>query len=438
VRKRTRHRRRGAQIVPIIILILMLTAALSGVGVLAYQLKLAEENSQAMAIANEQALTEFDLKVNELNARALELEAERDAMEVRATELKTELDLLSNTYASTDEIYASLNSQLTDLKAQIAERDAEIAMLNNSIATLELSYSIDINAQLDVIQALEELLNNPPKLKETTETKDKDGKITKKTTVRTPSISLYYEDIENGYTYSYRGDTVYDSASCIKAPYALSLLTEATKEYEELTAAGTDIASAELVYDFTGRSITYTKDMEEEGSGKIKENDPGMVYTHLDLMEYMLKYSDNVGYAQLKNAYGTQMLSDFVVKNRLTSMYKKMSNMSASDGGKIMHLIYDYMESGAVYSEFMYNAMLNSTHTVMIGYAVSPAKTVHKYGWDKGAYHDMAIVYDEHPFILVIMSDMDAGGDEVNEYIQSVVDQVEVLHDNFYSSELNK
>ena len=142
--------------------------------------------------------------------------------------------------------------------------------------------------------------------------------------------------------------------------------------------------------------------------------------------------------AQLKNAYDTKILSDFVLQNRLTSMYKKMSNMSAADGGKIMRLIHEYIESGSVYSEFMYNAMLNSTHTVMIGYPVSPAKTVHKYGWDKGAYHDMAIVYDEHPFILVIMTDMDTGGDEVNKYIQSVVDQVEVLHDNFYSSQLNK
>jgi len=425
----------------VIVLSFLLAVSVVTAAVFAYNLvKLESETAQVMA-AGELNITELDSRVNELTERARQLESERDALEVKAAELEIERASIVAAYSDSDAMYASLNAQIEDLSAQIAERDSEIEILNNSIETLEKSYSVDINAQLEVIKALEELLGDVPVLEIKETVQNSDGTLEEKVTKRRPEISLYYEDIENGYTYSYRGDEVYDSASCIKAPYALSLIKAAEAEIAELPA-GSDYsamaANGEIFYNFAGNSITYVKDMEENGTGKIKDGEIGMVYSHLELLEYMLKYSDNVAYAQLKAAYGIEDMRSQVYTMGLDSMKKSMSNLSANDGGKIMRAIYDYMESEGMYSEFLYNSMLNSAHTVMIGYAVSPAKTAHKYGWDKGAYHDMAIVYDKHPYILVIMSDMDTGGDEVNEYIQSVVDQVEVLHDNFYLSALNK
>ena len=44
----------------------------------------------------------------------------------------------------------------------------------------------------------------------------------------------------------------------------------------------------------------------------------------------------------------------------------------------------------------------------------------------------MAIVYDEHPYLLVIMTDMDAGGNEANSYIQKLASLVDGIHGNFY------
>jgi len=425
----------------VIVLSFLLAASVVTAAVFAYNLvKLESEAAQAMA-SDEQSMIELDSRINELTERARQLESERDEYKVKAAELESERESLISTYSDSDALYASLNAQIAELNALIAERDSEIEILNNSIETLERSYSIDINAQLDVIKTLEELLGDVPLISVKSTVTNPDGTTEERTSKRRPNISLYYEDIENGYTYSYRGDEVYDSASCIKAPYALSLIRAAEAELADIPE-GSDLvamaANGEIFYNFTGNSITYVKDMEENGTGKIKDGAIGTVYTHLQLLEYMLKYSDNVAYAQLKAAYGIEDMRDQVYTMGLTSMRKSMSNLSANDGGKIMRAIYDYMESDGMYSEFLYNSMLNSAHTVMIGYAVSPAKTAHKYGWDTGAYHDMAIVYDEHPFILVIMSDMDTGGDEINEYIQSVVDQVEVLHDNFYSSALNK
>jgi hypothetical protein len=82
----------------------------------------------------------------------------------------------------------------------------------------------------------------------------------------------------------------------------------------------------------------------------------------------------------------------------------------------------------------MKETMMKSTHIVMIPYAVSPTPCAHKYGWDEDAYHDMAIVYDEHPYILVVMTDLDDGGSEENSYIRSIVRSIQSIHKNFYSS----
>jgi hypothetical protein len=78
--------------------------------------------------------------------------------------------------------------------------------------------------------------------------------------------------------------------------------------------------------------------------------------------------------------------------------------------------------------------MLRSTHNVLIPYSVSPLPCAHKYGWDEASYHDMAIVYDEHPYILVIMTDLDQGGSEVNGYIRDVVRMIHDIHRTFYAS----
>ncbi len=431
--RRKKHHISGFTVLFVFLFIVAATAA----GYLGYTLYNTENDLAAFKSQSEASIADLDSRVDELTARALELEAERDEMKVKAAELESERTKLIESYSTSDDRYAELSAQLTALNEEIAERDVEIEMLNNSIATLEKAYSIDINAQLDVIKTLEELLHDVPKITEKKEVKQSDGTTKTVTTKRTPTIALYYEDIENGYKYSYRGDVVYDSASCLKAPFALSLLKAADDEIAKLPE-GTDLASTELFYDFTGKSLTYTASMSETGTGKIKDGEEGAVYTHLELIEYMLMYSDNVAYNQLKNAYGIDMFKSLANSLNLTSMKKSLSNMSAVDGGTIMREIYRYIEDANLYSEFLYNSMTNSAHSVMTVYPVRPLKVAHKYGWDTGAYHDMAIVYDEHPFILVIMSDMDVGGDEINEYIQSVVSQVKVLHDNFYSSDLKK
>ena len=131
------------------------------------------------------------------------------------------------------------------------------------------------------------------------------------------------------------------------------------------------------------------------------------------------------------NSYRQKQIRDHI-DFKTDALKTKLTNMTAEDGAKVMKAIYEYIESDDVYSEFLYNSMIDSAHSVMIPYAVSGRKVAHKYGWDDEAYHDMAIVYDENPYVVIFMSDMDDGGKEVNEYVRSVIKLVDQLHKNFY------
>lgn len=380
--------------------------------------------------------------INEsINAKLTVLETEKAQLESELATAAKEKEELVRSYEDSDSRYSALNDKLDSLNAEIATRDASIAELKANIARLETVYMVDINAQFDILDALAKLLADPLKIEVKTEKTNADGTVTEEITYKTPRIALYYEDLRNGYKYAFNADEVFDPASMIKAPFILSLLTEASAEEVKIAEARAAAEKAgtldtyvepKRLFDMT-KKITYTKDAYyQSGSGEIVESKDGTEYTYKDLFYHVLECSDNVAYAFLRDTFGTSYYSNLVVKLNVASMYKKPVGMSASDAGKCMKAIYEFTESDAFYAAFMKDAMIGSAHTVMIPFSVSPKKTAHKYGWDTGAYDDMGIVYAENPYVLAIMTNYDEGTKEVNAYIQSILKLIDKMHGNFY------
>lgn len=362
-----------------------------------------------------------------------ELKAQLDAMTAERDALKDEL--------SSDDAAALLEARITELQDELSRRKNEIANLNNTLSNLENVYSLDLNKQFALLNSLNELLENPPEYDtgKTKEVKGADGKIITEPIIEKHKISIYYEDIQNGYKYAYDADTAYSTASLIKAPFALAILREAVKEDDEIKAAleaGTmtaeEAAEYPRVYDFT-KKFTYSEEFYAEGSGKIKDDEEKTEYTYLELINYLMRYSDNVAYKVLKEEYGIDAFRSMIYDLGCTSMYKSLSFMSAADGGKIMKAVYDFIAEENIYSQFLYDAMTSSAHPVMIVYSVYPSKAAHKYGWDSEVYHDMGVVYSENPFVISAMTDMAEGGDDINDYIQQIIKLIVQLHNNFYA-----
>ena len=406
---------------------------------------------------NEILLSELEKEGNSHLNAANELKIElsiakknKTDLENRISEIEAEIKNLEESLNNKDELYLNLNKQISDLKLQIEEKNKEISDLEKYISTLDKIYSVDLNKQFAVISELQTLLSEgapmnkvetPKKNDDGTPFLDENGQPVIEVSYVYPKISVYYEDIENGYKYDWNGKTVYYSASCVKAPFALTVLKAASEERAEYDKKVAELIaqygdSAELPeftpkYDFD-KVFTYTQDKYRPGSGVIKNEKYGTQFTYRELLTKMLKYSDNVAFAELKNEYGVSMLKSFAKEIGTTAMKSNIYNATATDLGKSMKKIYEFFENDTYYAPSMKKTMMESIHTVMIGSGVSPKKIAHKYGWDDGAYHDMAIVYDKHPYVLVIMSDMDSGGSNVNSYIQKVASLVDKMHENFY------
>lgn len=378
--------------------------------------------------------SEYVSKTTEMNAKLVQLEGEYAALEKRYNDLLSEQD----------ELQQSADNLSEEVARQLEEKQAEIDALKESLKKPAPVYKLDVNAQYEILKKLDHLLTDEvPKRKIRSDTKN--GEIIEKEA----NVAVYYEDIENGYAYSFNKDYAFYSASCIKAPFALSILQRASQEVNILNGYISQYNAVrkegEAEYSLTNlpgdlvrvfnfdKKFVYTSDKDQPGTGKIRESEDGTEYTYLELIEYMLKYSDNVGYNELKREYGTSYLSGLSVSLKTTAMKKNLSKMSAEDAGKVMKAVYEYIESDDVYSDFLYKTMTSSAHSVMISRNVSPARVAHKYGWDKESYCDIAIVYDTHPYVIAFMSDLDQGGDEVNDYISEVVTCIRQLHANFYA-----
>lgn len=351
------------------------------------------------------------------------LTKEKEELNQKIGEYEKEIALFNQK----DDLYASLDKQIEETKLLLADAEKQIDQLNEDLARLTGVVNIDMNAQRDLIGQIETLLEKerPKKITmvdiDTPENLEKPEEEREKKAVESEAkVALYYRDIERGYTYSYHAEDIFDSASVIKLPLALSYLEIAEEK-------GWDFSE---VYSFDPEAEKIP-----EGSGVIRNEKEKKDYSHLELFDYMLRYSDNVAFTVLKDAYSYQPLSSFCYANGLRSMTQNgLSFLSASDAGKILLHTYNFFGTNEKYGELVKNAMSGSTQTVMIGFGVSPKKIAHKYGWDTDAYHDAAIVFDEHPYILVFMSDLQQGGNEVNAYIQKLARLIDRFHSNFYHS----
>jgi len=455
MKKLTGHEKAAFGIAGVMFLLFVGAAVLAGI--LLHMLDGTEQDFSDYRTKTEIELSELEKEKNQNGASLSELkqqlalaEKNKSDLENRIGQAETALKQLEESFSNKDELYGTLNAELEALKKNLAERQTEIDALKDDIRELEQIYSVNLNRQMEILAELELLLTEgapmnkieTPLLNEDgTPMLGDDGLPAVEVSYVYPKLAVYYEDIGRGYRYGWNDAQSFYSASCVKAPFALSILQAASEEKAEY-----DLLLAEYIaqngpvdalpdyewkYDFN-TIFTYTEEGYKPGSGVIKNEEFGVQYTYYELFEKMLRYSDNVAFHELKECYNTTLLKKLAKELGTKAMKNNVYNATAADLGKSMKAIYQFIESEAAYAPLMRDSLRSSIHTVMIGYGVSPKKIAHKYGWDTEAYHDMAIVYDDHPYILVVMSDMDDGGSEINAYIQKVVGLIDDLHENFY------
>ncbi len=242
-----------------------------------------------------------------------------------------------------------------------------------------------------------------------------------------PPVAFYYMELSSGDIMEYNSEYVFYTASIIKAPYVLWAL----KEIERAESEG-DVKDTKFDVD---RTFVYTEDKFKSGSGIIRNSEFGTAYTYYDLLKLAITYSDNIAFAELRNTFGRAGFNDFSESIGVTNPQKKLYSANAREMGAYLLEIYKYFESDGKYAEGLKSWMLGTNHRIMIPSAVKPSRAANKYGWDLDAYHDMAIVFDENPYLLVIMTELENGSKADNVFIRDLASRINEIHISSHKTE---
>ncbi|MCD8107558.1 MAG: class A beta-lactamase-related serine hydrolase [Oscillospiraceae bacterium] len=223
------------------------------------------------------------------------------------------------------------------------------------------------------------------------ETTDEEGNVT-----REKVASIYYMDLETGYSFEINSGVHYPVASCVKIPFVVYL-------YEKIAAGEID---GETV-------LTYEKRHYMGGTGIIQNGEVGDQYTVMELLELSIIRSDNIAFEMLKDLvdwdefagyceeYGCTHTED----TRLTQ--EKICTESA---GAYARILAQFLESDNPYVE-TFKSHLAITRIPMIK---SSYTIYRKYGWSQYAFHDIAYIEAEHPYVLAILTNLE--GEENSDY----------------------
>lgn len=358
--------------------------------------------------------------------------------------------------AEIEALYSSVNSKL-DI----------ITKLEKMIESYKNDGKIDVYTQVSILmQIVESLASGAPQKRTEVTTAAEETAATGAVTEKAepvyeysyPKLALCYEDLSGLYSFEYNENAVFNSASVVKLFYSWSLLRMISDAEDEAAAAaeaykvqqlaalpeGADTSGLDFPeYIFSDKKYdlseiwTYDPDtMKMTGSGQIKNKEKGFTLTYRELIEYALRYSDNIAFSQLRIRFGyTFFFNDSAaigVRTVLSNFYK----ITALDCVKYLTEIKKFIDENERYGEFLYKCMTTTNYTCIIPDNVESV-CGHKYGWDTDAYNDIAIVFNEKsPYILVILTNLDEGSYsiEILKYLGQVISLVDKLHTNLYEN----
>lgn len=202
-------------------------------------------------------------------------------------------------------------------------------------------------------------------------------------------FSFLYQDLYTGYTISYNEDSPIFTASTIKAPAMIYFYELASKNEIDLN-----------------EKLVYEKKFYSGGSGVLKTKQVGTSYTIEQLIEYAIHDSDNIAYKMLMNYFSKKDILEFWQNKGTKNIYTLdtiWGITSAKDASIYMRELYDFYQKDEEYGGRLMKYFQNAEWKLITD-KNGNFNTANKGGWSEETIHDVAIVLDKNPYILVIMS----------------------------------
>ena len=211
-------------------------------------------------------------------------------------------------------------------------------------------------------------------------------------------ISLYngvnanfmYTDLESDYSFGKGEDSELYAASVTKLPavlYAYKLADDGRLDLD--------------------KELTYLAKYKTGGSGIIQNDSIGTKYKLRTILEYTIRYSDNIGYAMLLDELGGRsVVKEYWANLGYDIHYSdNFGNLSPSLGNGYIKEVYKYYLTGKDNAKKLIQDMKVSDN---LDYVKSgDIEVAHKYGEyveGGGYYNDVSLNFTEHPFALSITS----------------------------------
>ncbi len=212
--------------------------------------------------------------------------------------------------------------------------------------------------------------------------------------------SFYIVSLDDGMTIGYNVDKGYETASSIKAPYALYV-------YEEIAKGNID----------PDMKITYEPYFFNKGTGVVKKAAYGTDFTVRDLVYYSIHESDNVAHIMLHKTFGVkgynQMLSNLGTKQLYLTAANPWGFTSPRSAALIWQEIYNFSiqeEEGITFLNILSNGKYNYYKEIM-----PDIPSASKAGFANKDVVETGIVFDEHPYIAIAVANK---GGKVGAYTQ--------------------
>lgn len=230
-------------------------------------------------------------------------------------------------------------------------------------------------------------------------------------------FSFLYKDLYTGFTVSYNEDAPIFTASTIKAPAMIYLYEEASKKNVDLE-----------------EKLTYTSNFYSGGSGVLKNKEQNTEYTVKQLIEYAIHDSDNIAYAILINRFKRENILKFwqeLGTKNIFTLNTIWGTTSAKDASIYMQELYRFYLEDEQYGTILMKQFQNADWK-MITNRLGEYNTANKGGWSDNAIHDVAIVFEENPYLLVIMSN--TGTSDYMTLFTKTSTLVGQLHEEYWKS----
>ena len=204
------------------------------------------------------------------------------------------------------------------------------------------------------------------------------------------NANFMYTDLESDYSFGVGVESELYAASVTKLPAVLYAYKQADDGKLDLN-----------------KELTYLAKYKAGGSGIIQKDSIGTKYKLSTVLEYTIRYSDNIGYAMLLDELGG--------RNKVKEYWKSLGyeihysdnfgNLSPELGNGYIKEVYKYYLTGKDNAKKLVEDMEKSDNLEYV--KSGDIKVAHKYGEyveGGGYYNDVSLNFTDHPFALSITS----------------------------------